>query len=350
MNVLRLFIVLALIFWTAPAFAQVPMPLLIQQAKQGNALSQYMLGVAFAIGEGVPQDDAKAAYWMERSANQDVAEAQTLMGTYHAKGQGVPKDYSKAALWLKKAADNGDDGGKALLGVLYIEGRGVTRDKQAGCRLLREAMEGEGNHTSMAIKAYGEYCSAVSVDKLQKNIKDDRKTAKAEPKQVKSISDGFRGVPWGVSASEAETYGLIEKYRFNYIKNNENNSLGDSPLRTIIYRFDSKGNAERNFYSVEMVSDFKYGSTLYKECVKLFGSPTIGGEFSSEIEWNLPHVTVKFEKRDARYILASEALVYNQLYRKEGEPEWTPGTKIGSSMPPTVTITKKDKLQKGGGL
>lgn len=146
-------------FLVLPAFAQAPITLMMKQAEQGNALSQYMLGVAYGIGEGVPKDDVKAAYWMEKSANQDVAEAQTLMGTYYAKGQGVLKDYAKAAQWFKKAADNGDDGGKALLGVFYLEGRGVTRDKQAGCMLLREAMKQEGNHRGMAIKAYNTYCN-----------------------------------------------------------------------------------------------------------------------------------------------------------------------------------------------
>ena len=162
MKALKLFAILLVIFWSLPAFAQFPTTFLMKLAEQGDALSQYMLGVAYALGEKVPQDDDKAAYWMEKAAKQDVAEAQLLLGTYYAnyaKGEGVPKDYSKATYWLKKAADNGSDGGKALLGIFYLEGRGVIRDKQMGCKLLREAAQNEGDSKAMAMDAFSHYCA-----------------------------------------------------------------------------------------------------------------------------------------------------------------------------------------------
>ena len=160
MKALRLCLVFTFILWVFPTFAQVPTKLLMEQAEQGNALSQYMLGVAYAIGEGFPKDIAKAAYWMEKAANQDVSEAQVLLGTYYAKGEGVPKDYSKAAQWLKKASDNGSGEGKTLLAAFYFGGRGVSRDKQTGCKLLREATRLEGKHKDMAIELYNEYCGS----------------------------------------------------------------------------------------------------------------------------------------------------------------------------------------------
>ena len=55
-------------------------------------------------------------------------------------------------------------------------------------------------------------------------------------KQIKGIADGFRGVPWGILESEAESYGLTGNHG-HYRKKNENNSLGNVPLSGIDYIF-----------------------------------------------------------------------------------------------------------------
>ena len=118
MKALRLFIIITAMLWALPALAQFPLALMQKQAEQGDALSQYMLGVAYAIGEGVPKDDVKAAYWVGKAAEQKVAEAQLLLGTYYFKGQGVPKDNAKAVQWFLKAAEQGNIDAQNILDEL----------------------------------------------------------------------------------------------------------------------------------------------------------------------------------------------------------------------------------------
>ena len=67
-----------------------------KSAEQGNAKAQYLLGVLYDTGDGVPQNNGKAFEWFAKSAEQGNAEAQFfLAGMYH-KGDRIPQDYTKA--------------------------------------------------------------------------------------------------------------------------------------------------------------------------------------------------------------------------------------------------------------
>jgi hypothetical protein len=59
-------------------------------AEQGRAFAQYNLGLMYAEGQGVRQDDAEAVKWYRLAAVQGVAFAQYNLGLMYAEGQGVP--------------------------------------------------------------------------------------------------------------------------------------------------------------------------------------------------------------------------------------------------------------------
>jgi TPR repeat protein len=52
----------------------------------------------------VPQDDAAAAGWWRKAADQGDPAAQVRLGSLYAAGQGVPQDYVQAHLWVNLAA------------------------------------------------------------------------------------------------------------------------------------------------------------------------------------------------------------------------------------------------------
>jgi hypothetical protein len=54
-------------------------------------------------GRGVPQDDAEAARWYRKAAEQGYAEAQFNLGSMYYHGYGVPQDYVQAHMWYKLA-------------------------------------------------------------------------------------------------------------------------------------------------------------------------------------------------------------------------------------------------------
>jgi hypothetical protein len=49
-------------------------------AEAGDATAQYNLGVMYAEGQGVPQDDEEAAKWFRKAAEQGDADAQCTLG------------------------------------------------------------------------------------------------------------------------------------------------------------------------------------------------------------------------------------------------------------------------------
>lgn len=110
-------------------------------AKQGFALAQSNLASLYARGEGVPQDDTKAAEWSLLAARQGNALSQFRLGSMYAAGRGVPKDLGKAAEWLEKAALQGVANAQAHLGALYLAGQGVGKDETKGMYWIRKAAE-----------------------------------------------------------------------------------------------------------------------------------------------------------------------------------------------------------------
>ena len=101
-------------------------------AEQGNAMAQCNLGINYAKGEGVAQDDNLAAKWYRMSADQGYASAQCILGLMYDEGKGVPQDYKEATKWIRMSADQGYVMAQFVLGMMYYNGLGVPKDyKQA---------------------------------------------------------------------------------------------------------------------------------------------------------------------------------------------------------------------------
>jgi TPR repeat protein len=97
-------------------------------ADQGHPKAQNQLGLAYALGVGVPQDYAEAMSWYRKSAAQNDVKAQNNLGVMYDTGLGVPQDYAEAVSWYRKAADQGDAFAQNNVGVMFDTGRGVPQD------------------------------------------------------------------------------------------------------------------------------------------------------------------------------------------------------------------------------
>ena len=102
-------------------------------ADQGYARAQYNLGVMYANGEGVPENDAEAVKWYRLAADQGVANAQFNLGFKNEEFlQGFEaykiRDFEKAFQFLSKAAENGNPVAQILLGSMYFNGDGVEKN------------------------------------------------------------------------------------------------------------------------------------------------------------------------------------------------------------------------------
>ena len=108
-------------------------------AEQGHRDAQSMIGVCYDEGKGVEQSYSKAAYWWEKAAEQGNSDAQCNIGFCYDEGKGVEQSYSKAAYWYKKAAEQGNSDAQYNIGACYYNGNGVEKSKTNAIYWFRKA-------------------------------------------------------------------------------------------------------------------------------------------------------------------------------------------------------------------
>ncbi len=100
-----------------------------RSAEQGNSNSYYYLARIYVGGDGVEQDIDKTIKYLEKSAELGNVNAMSTLATIYNYGEyGVPIDYKKAKRWAEPAADKGDIDAQKILGFLYYDGNGVEVD------------------------------------------------------------------------------------------------------------------------------------------------------------------------------------------------------------------------------
>lgn len=112
-----------------PPAAQAPASLPRIRAAQGDAEAQLQLGMHYAEGDGVIQNDKEAARWFAQAAKQGLAEAQYQYGLALLQGRGVVQDYHAAFSWIEKPAQRGYAKAQYSLGELHRYGTGTAIDK-----------------------------------------------------------------------------------------------------------------------------------------------------------------------------------------------------------------------------
>ena len=89
------------------------------QAEDGNAMSQYNVGLLYGNGHGVLKDKVEAIRWIEKSAYSGYSDAQLEMASHHInKAVGDMAwnpytDFSKARYWAERVYQNKDTSNKA---------------------------------------------------------------------------------------------------------------------------------------------------------------------------------------------------------------------------------------------
>jgi len=133
--------VLVALVLCVPVQAQTPeIDALRVRAEAGDAEAQHNLGVRYANGQGVPQDDAEAARWYRLAADQGLALAQVNLGVRYENGRGVPQDYIEAHMWfnLAVAQSSGEDRGRRVRNRDLVAAEMTAEQIAEAQRLARE--------------------------------------------------------------------------------------------------------------------------------------------------------------------------------------------------------------------
>ena len=110
-------------------------------ARAGYTPAQVNLGVMYANGWGVVQNDGTALYWLRTAADAGSARALFNLGMLYMKGQGVRQDYEQALRYFKRGAETCDTGAQTNLAYLYDRGLGVKADPKLAAEWYGKAAE-----------------------------------------------------------------------------------------------------------------------------------------------------------------------------------------------------------------
>lgn len=97
-------------------------------ATEGSADAQFVIGLLYSDGDGVPQDYSTAAYWYRKAAEQGHARAGFHLSMMYAIGRGVVQDDSESIKWMRKSAQLGYAPAHGYLGLVHLTGVQVSND------------------------------------------------------------------------------------------------------------------------------------------------------------------------------------------------------------------------------
>ena len=111
--------------------------------------AQAEIGYLHLVGWGVPQSDAHAAYWFDRSARGGYAPAQVAIGALFLAGRGVERNEQTALAWFRHARE------MRLVGDAYACGVGVPASPAAAKVFYEKSSEPEARRRLASLYANG---------------------------------------------------------------------------------------------------------------------------------------------------------------------------------------------------
>jgi TonB family protein len=100
----------------------------LAEAKKGNKVAMYQLGVIYSEGKGVPVDMTAAMEWFRKAAKHRHTGAYYKIAMSYLEGDGLPRDDKLGLKWLRKAAKNGSSEAELQFARMHDAGDRVPQD------------------------------------------------------------------------------------------------------------------------------------------------------------------------------------------------------------------------------
>lgn len=117
-------------------------------ANLGHSMSQYNTGQCYFFGKHGSQDISYALWWFNKSANKGNVEAMNKLGYIYQSDTNGRRDYQAALKWFRKSAEEGNSDGQFGLAYMYLRGEGVPKNK-AEAKILFEKSAEQGNEDAI---------------------------------------------------------------------------------------------------------------------------------------------------------------------------------------------------------
>ena len=149
------------------------------RADAGNADAQFHLGLRYASGQGEAQDNAQAARWYLKAADQSHPLAQFNLGMMYAQGQGVVRNEETAFEWFERAAQQGDAGAQFNLGMRHHRASGVEGLPAVMLESKVEAYKWFFLAAAQGYRGSGSACERVTLSMSHEELADGNRRAAA---------------------------------------------------------------------------------------------------------------------------------------------------------------------------
>ena len=113
----------------------------VEQAKSGDAESQFRLAKCLEEGSGGTQDFKQALTWFKKAAVQEHADSRHSLGVAYAYGIGAPQNFETAFDWFRLAAKQGHADSQFWVALTMHHGLISEADTKNAARWYKEAAE-----------------------------------------------------------------------------------------------------------------------------------------------------------------------------------------------------------------
>jgi TPR repeat protein len=118
-------------------------------AAKGDPTAQFLLGMIYFSGVGLPKDEEKAAEWFRKASEQGLATASSMLAEYYSHENS--KDDAQFIAYSRKAAEQGDTISQVLIGNAYTGMWGYPVDPREMVRWFSMAAERGDTSGMMAL-------------------------------------------------------------------------------------------------------------------------------------------------------------------------------------------------------
>ena len=245
--------------------------ILTRDAENGVVAAQVNLGVVYANGQGVPQDEQKAFKWyrlaaeqeiapekiiiektftkknvpetlknLSRDAENGVARAQINLGVMYQYGLVAPEDHKEALKWYRLAAEQGDAKAQLFMGLIYTNGQGIAKNSKEAMKWYGLAAE-----QRMASKKMMIY------DLAKKNAPEALKVL------TRDAEKGIAVAQYNLGAMYANGEGVPQDFVLAHMWYNLSGLQGHKDVTNQINLVEKKMSPQQIEQAQEMVRDWK---------------------------------------------------------------------------------------------
>jgi TPR repeat protein len=190
-------------------------------ATQGNELAQFSLALMYREGRGVARNIPLAIKWFKRAAewNGGFGPAIYELGLLYENGEGIPQDYVQSLEWFKRAAEGGHALAQFTLGLKYERGKGVEKDYLSAAKWYQRSAK----YRKDARDRLGVLLASERYQNALKEQRAREKRIENEPFRETCSSFGFK------EGSKEMSNCMFELYKIDQSKSQSPNVIQNAP-------------------------------------------------------------------------------------------------------------------------